>query len=523
MVEVRGQRARIADVAREAGVSKTAVSFAFNSPEPPGPGDRHAHPRSRRQPRLPAAPRRPDAQPGPDLHDRGPDPAGPQRHLLEPVLRPVQRGRRAGRRGARLRPALHLAAPRLAGAARWAGRPSTASSRSACRTTTPRSSRSAAPACRSSSSTRPRCPEHGSVEIDDVGGARAAAEHILGARPPRRPGHRRRAAGARRRSLDPEGVTGRRLRGYREAFAAAESALDLPDERVVVGPASVDGGIAALHRAWEDGLRPTAVLAMCDVMAIGALRALKDLGLDVPRRRQRRRLRRHRPRPARGPPADDGAPADPSQGRGGGPPAPDRRGTTGSGQAGAPAAGDAAHRPRLERPGASPPGGGGRDPSLTCRVSRPHGRGRDSAPAIRQTEPDPNDPDAPIREEIPERDEQASSPRGSRRGRSDLDRRLLHEHARAPPPSARHRVAVGRLRGARLDGAGVGGPRRSRRRPDPVARLRLVRRQRRVQGLHPHPRGRQGREPRPEPHRPRGPVRGPLQEVRDRVGGRWRP
>ena len=30
---VRQRRARIADVAREAGVSKTAVSFAFNSPE----------------------------------------------------------------------------------------------------------------------------------------------------------------------------------------------------------------------------------------------------------------------------------------------------------------------------------------------------------------------------------------------------------------------------------------------------------------------------------------------------------
>ena len=32
-VEVRTRRAHIADVAREAGVSKTAVSFAFNSPE----------------------------------------------------------------------------------------------------------------------------------------------------------------------------------------------------------------------------------------------------------------------------------------------------------------------------------------------------------------------------------------------------------------------------------------------------------------------------------------------------------
>ena len=32
-MERRSDRPRIADVAREAGVSKTAVSFAFNSPE----------------------------------------------------------------------------------------------------------------------------------------------------------------------------------------------------------------------------------------------------------------------------------------------------------------------------------------------------------------------------------------------------------------------------------------------------------------------------------------------------------
>ena len=121
-------------------------------------------------------------------------------------------------------------------------------------------------------------PEHGSVEVDDVGGARAAAEHIvslghrdvlvLGVEPPA-PG-----------GPDPDGVTGRRLRGYREAFAAAGAHID--DDRVMVGPASIDGGIAILNRAWEDGLRPTAVLAMSDAMAIGAMRALRDMRLDIP-------------------------------------------------------------------------------------------------------------------------------------------------------------------------------------------------------------------------------------------------
>ena len=122
-------------------------------------------------------------------------------------------------------------------------------------------------------------PEHDSVDVDDIGGARAAARHlitlghrdvlIIGVEPP-----------APSTAMDPGGVTGRRLGGYREAFAAV--GVELPDERVVVGPASIEGGIAALNGAWDDGLRPTAVLAMSDAMAIGAMRALHDLRLTIP-------------------------------------------------------------------------------------------------------------------------------------------------------------------------------------------------------------------------------------------------
>ena len=121
-------------------------------------------------------------------------------------------------------------------------------------------------------------PEHAAVDVDDEGGARLAAEHLLalghrdflviGVEPPT-PGTQ--ASG---------GVVGRRLTGYREALA--EAGIALRDDQVVAGPASVEGGIACLTGAWEDGRRPTAILAMSDAMAIGAIHAAHRLGLRVP-------------------------------------------------------------------------------------------------------------------------------------------------------------------------------------------------------------------------------------------------
>ena len=122
-------------------------------------------------------------------------------------------------------------------------------------------------------------PDEPAVLVDDEGGARAAAAHlvelghrsflIIGIEPP--------SAGS---APDPAWVTARRLRGYRAA--AAEVGVAIQDDAVVLEPASMEGGIAAFHRAWEGGLRPTAVLAMSDAMAIGALRAARELGLRVP-------------------------------------------------------------------------------------------------------------------------------------------------------------------------------------------------------------------------------------------------
>ena len=79
---------------------------------------------------------------------------------------------------------------------------------------------------------------------------------------------------------EPHEVFSARLRGYRSALA--EAGIELPDGHVVMGPSDAPGGRTAFENAWEDGLRPTGVLAMSDVMALGVMRAARDLGLAVP-------------------------------------------------------------------------------------------------------------------------------------------------------------------------------------------------------------------------------------------------
>lgn len=122
-------------------------------------------------------------------------------------------------------------------------------------------------------------PEHGSVVVDDEGGARAAATHLVEL------GHRDILVVAVERpdsptDRSPTGVVERRLRGYRTVLAAA--GIDLSPDWIVAGRASIDGGEAAFQRAWAFGLRPTAVLAMSDAMAIGSMRAARQLGLRMP-------------------------------------------------------------------------------------------------------------------------------------------------------------------------------------------------------------------------------------------------
>jgi LacI family transcriptional regulator len=74
-------------------------------------------------------------------------------------------------------------------------------------------------------------------------------------------------------------VTAARASGYRDALEAAGLGYD-PD-LVVCGWFSIEGGAAAAA-ALMGGPQPTAIVAGNDLMAIGALRQLLDLGYQVP-------------------------------------------------------------------------------------------------------------------------------------------------------------------------------------------------------------------------------------------------
>jgi LacI family transcriptional regulator len=111
------------------------------------------------------------------------------------------------------------------------------------------------------------------VTGDDVAGGRMVAEHLLDV------GHDRVAvlAGEQYASTGSD-----RTRGFVERWSAAGRTV--PADQVVHGPFDAAGGRRAMQRVLDSpGPPPTAVFAVNDFAAIGAMGALRDAGLHVGR------------------------------------------------------------------------------------------------------------------------------------------------------------------------------------------------------------------------------------------------
>jgi alanine racemase len=117
------------------------------------------------------------------------------------------------------------------------------------------------------------------IAIDDVGGAQAAAEHL------RELGHRDVAVVLIAQHPDTpgdeqQGISARRLAGIRRGLGLEDDGKGF-NLRVLSAPVSEEGGRAAFEALAEDGM-PTAVMTMSDVTAIGVLNAALDAGLRLP-------------------------------------------------------------------------------------------------------------------------------------------------------------------------------------------------------------------------------------------------
>jgi LacI family transcriptional regulator len=111
-----------------------------------------------------------------------------------------------------------------------------------------------------------------SVDVDNRAGARAAVDHLLGL------GHRRIAC----ITNAPLAYTSAadRLAGYRDALDAAS--IGYAPELVVEGAFDAASGWTAMGKLLARAPDVTAVFAANDIVAFGALRAVREAGLRVP-------------------------------------------------------------------------------------------------------------------------------------------------------------------------------------------------------------------------------------------------
>jgi alanine racemase len=120
------------------------------------------------------------------------------------------------------------------------------------------------------------------LNIEDHEGARAAMMHAI------QRGHRRIAmvafeSGKEGRWREYTGTLCRRLAGYLEALATVGLSLDGPGVQILECENSIEGGADAFSRLWQTPSCPTIVVAMSDIIALGVMGAAREQGLEIPK------------------------------------------------------------------------------------------------------------------------------------------------------------------------------------------------------------------------------------------------
>ncbi len=116
-------------------------------------------------------------------------------------------------------------------------------------------------------------PNLSSVSTDDIGAARQAVEYLMSL------GHQ--IIGILGGRVEQSNAAQARLTGVLQAYQNRRLPLSL-EQHYETARFTVEGGYEAMERLLDKLPRLTAVFAMSDVQALGAVRALRDRGLAVP-------------------------------------------------------------------------------------------------------------------------------------------------------------------------------------------------------------------------------------------------
>ncbi len=119
-----------------------------------------------------------------------------------------------------------------------------------------------------------------SVNIDDRQAAGDIMAYLLGL------GHRRFAlisvSGERDIPAISSSVIDRRMEGYREVLASAGLVCPSESVRLYHSPCSLSGGRTAGAQVLADHPRPTCIVTMSDITALGVMQTLREAGVPVP-------------------------------------------------------------------------------------------------------------------------------------------------------------------------------------------------------------------------------------------------